>query len=141
MAEQSRLEQEGLELRKETLLNLNYTEGEDTEYSANHKDALSTGDPNGKGSGQAMGYTTVSEARKKTRKDGIRYSNVVTRENDSHTIGGDYDINGYGALRGKSGRKANELRNYYSPENEYGLNSVDTTQNVLDGQIVIAGKK
>lgn len=141
-SKQSRLEFEGISKRDELQLKNKYFEdvagNAKNEYSYTHEDAKATGDPHGKGTGMSMGFTVPGESKLRT----INRSNFVTTEDASPTgsgPGGLYDIEGYGALEGRSGRKYLQTINLYKPGNgnEYGPSSVDTTLNVADGQIVV----
>ena len=142
MAKQSRLEIEGISKRDELQLKNKYFEDVESnaknEYSYTHEDAKATGDPLGKGTGMSMGFTVPGESTLRS----IDRSNFVTTEDASPTgfgPGGSYDINGYGALEGRSGRRYLQTINLYKPgnETEYGPTSVDTSRNVADGQIVV----
>ena len=128
---QSRLEEEAIIKRKELLLHLNYDK--ENEYSDNHPDALATGDPQGKGVGSAnSSYSYLLPDRKGSKTS---YRNTITTNVEA---GGQYDIEGVkglnGAFQGNSGRNFLMTINLYSNVEEYGPDSVDTTQNVLDGQ-------
>ena len=79
-----------------------------TEYSANHKDAISDGDAKGKGVGVAPG-----------RNKGIPYS---LRS----------DAGGSSVDEAKRAELMN--MNTYSKDDEYGPESVDTSKNIADGQ-------
>lgn len=138
MAEQSRLEQEGI-LKRDELQHKNkyfndVANDSKEEYDYRHRDAISDGDKLGKGTGQSLGFTIPNKNASKTE---ISRSNFITTEESSPTksVGGKYDIYGYGALEGKSGRRYLEGINLYGPSNEYGSLSVDTTKNIEDGQV------
>jgi len=129
---QSNLERLGIEERNEELKRADYTSKEhsgdaESEYHAGHADALSPQTPNakgeekGKGTNSSLGYYTLSH--EKNPKSGIDYSKVVTDKG-----GGVVDI---------ETRNAHFLRNLYSEDHFYGLNSVDTSKNVADGQFVV----
>lgn len=124
---QSNLEYKGIEKRKESIVKNDYNIND--EYSQTNKDALSDGDPQGKGSGSGGHTHYLPDNSKPTSL--YNYSNFDTR---SEKIGGSYDING---RNGNGGR--NYLKNIskYNSENQYGVNSVNTQLNILDGQIVI----
>lgn len=135
---QSRLEEEGI-LKRDELQHKNRYYNDvaanlKEEYSQGHKDAISNGDPLGKGANQSMRFSIPD---RKASKTAIDRSNFITTESDAQSIGGKYDIYGYGSIEGKSGRIYLEGINLYNPRNEYGSLSVDTSQNVLDGQIVV----
>ena len=127
MGKQTCLEKNAISKRQEELVRNDYTRFD--EYSETHPDALSNGDPQGKGSG--YGGHTHSVPNCDLPKGMIDYSSIDTR---SENIGGSYDINGRNGIGGRNFLKAISL---YNEENEYGINSVDTTLNIEDGQIVI----
>lgn len=124
MAKQSRLEQEALDKRNELRVISDYSQT--NEYSESHKDALSDGDPLGKGTGVPLGMASQPGA---TNNKSISYSNM-----DTENAGGQYDIEG---RNGVGGRKYLSLINLYNKNSQYGVDSVDTSQNVADGQITI----
>lgn len=124
---QSCLESNGIEKRKETIIRNDYNLND--EYNQTHKDAISDGDPQGKGSGHG-GHTHYLPDCSKP-KSLYDYSNFDTK---SDKIGGSYDING---RNGNGGRNYLRTISKYNSENQYGLNSVNTQLNILDGQIVI----
>ena len=64
-------------------------------------------------------------------KSMMDYSNFDTKADN---IGGSYDINGRNGVGGRTFLKNISI---YNEENEYGVNSVDTTANVEDGQIIV----
>ncbi len=127
MGKQTCLEKTGLQRRQEELVRNDYTRFD--EYSAIHKDAISDGDPQGKGSGH--GGHTHSVPNCDLPKGMMDYSNFDT---NAENIGGSYDIHG---RNGVGGREFLSTINIYNESNSYGINSVDTTANVEDGQIVI----
>lgn len=138
MSTQSRLEniaiskRDGLELMNE------YQDINGKEYNEAHKDALSNGDPNGKGNGVSLGYATADPSSFIINPDGTRtqkinYSSIVTHENETSTIGGEYDRKGNPSIP-KSGREGLGTINKYCAGNEYSANSVDMTANLLKGQ-------
>jgi hypothetical protein len=126
MAKQSRLEIKGLEKRKDLISYNDYQHGDTTEYNENHPDALSDGDPLGKGTGVPLG---VAKLPGETTLTTISYSNIDTRNG-----GGLYDIEG---RNGVGGRTLLKTMNLYNENNAYGLDSVDTSANVLDGQYTV----
>ena len=118
MAQQSRLEKEGIQKRSSLELMNDYMKGDQsTEYSANHKDAQSDGDAKGKGVGSTPNPYLVPNA------NASKTSYTPTVRTDAG--GSSVDIN-----------KRNELLNIniYSKDTEYGPNSVDTSQNIANGQ-------
>ena len=126
MTKQSRLESKAINKRKELVVKNDYIQGQDTEYSGNHKDALSDGDPLGKGTGVSIGVAGLPGV---TESTAINYSTM-----DTSRGGGQYDIEG---KNGISGRDRLIKSNLYMEGNEYGPESVDTSANVAEGQIVI----
>ena len=124
---QTCLEEKGIEKRQEGLVRNDYTLND--QYSEVHPDALSDGDPLGKGSGYGGHTHSIPDCNKPSTL--IDYSNFDTHSNN---IGGSYDINGRNVNGGREYLKAISK---YSAENEYGVNSIDTSANVQDGQIVI----
>lgn len=127
MAKQQRLEQEAIPHREELLLKNDYQAG-NLEYNESNKDALSDGDPLGKGTGEAMGVASLPGA---TNDKGISYRNINTKRG-----GGQYDIEGRAEV-GKSGRVELMGMNLYSEQNAYGVDSVDTSANRAKGQYFI----
>ena len=125
MGKQTCLEKKGIEARHETLIRNDYNSSE--EYSAQHKDAISDGDPLGKGTGHGgHGHWLPDCSKGQTMID---YSNF-----DTENGGGLYDIEG---RNGKGGRNWLKNISLYNENDQYGPNSVDTTANQLDGQIVL----
>lgn len=121
---QTCLEVKGIEARNESLVRNDYTRND--EYSSTHPDALSNGDPLGKGTGHGGHTHSTPDC---TRPSSIDYSNF-----DTTNGGGIYDIEG---RNGVGGRNFLETISVYNETHEYGPNSVDTSANVADGQIVI----
>ena len=124
---QSCLEVKGIEKRQEGLVRNDYTKND--EYSQIHPDAISNGDPQGKGSGNG-GHTHYLPdcTLPPTLYD---YSNFDT---SAKNIGGSYDIDGRNGVGGRNYLKAISK---YNEEHQYGINSVDTSLNILDGQILV----
>lgn len=121
---QTCLEIKGIEARNESLTRNDYTRND--EYSVTHKDALSDGDPLGKGTGYGGHTHSVPDCKKPS---------TISRSNfDTSGGGGLYDIEG---RNGVGGRIFSMNISVYNEENEYNLNSIDTSANVADGQIVI----
>jgi hypothetical protein len=127
MAKQQRLEQEAIPHREELLLKNDYQAGA-LEYNESHKDALSDGDPLGKGTGEAMGVAPLPGS---VLDKGISRRNVNTSNG-----GGQYDIEGRPEV-GKSGRVELMAMNLYSEHDSYGVDSVDTSANRAKGQYYI----
>ena len=124
MAKQSRLESEAIDKRHELEVISDYQKNTN-EYSEQHQDALSNGDPHGKGTGVSMGYSVPGQ----TTNKGINYANIATNSG-----GGLYDIEG---RNGIGGRRYLETINMYNAENSYGVDSVDTSKNVAEGQFIV----
>lgn len=138
MSKQSRLENIAISKRDSLIIKNEYSEIEGKEYNETHKDALSDGDVNGKGNGTSMTYAIPETDSFYISNEGVRvqkinYSTIVTHENGANTIGGEYDRNGNPSIK-KSGRNGLMNINKFSPGNEYGEDSVDTTENILLGQ-------
>jgi hypothetical protein len=121
---QTCLEVKGIEARNESLIRNDYTRMD--EYSALHPDALSNGDPLGKGTGHGGHTHSVPDC---TKPSSIDYSNF-----DTENAGGIYDIEG---RNGVGGRNFLKTISVFNENYEYGANLVDTSANVADGQIVI----
>lgn len=124
MAKQSRLEAEAIETRKEHLVKNDYQKLVN-EYSETHPDALSDGDPLGKGTGNDITYSLP---------DATKSKHQYTRNVDTANGGGQYDIEG---RNGRGGRKRASVVNIYSSVAPYGEDSVDTSKNIEEGQYVI----
>ena len=130
----NRLAEEGIDYRENNIPGKNKYLTEINEYDGNNEDALSHDDqehPHGKGTGKAMGYAIRNIDAPKTQ---FNYSNVDTRNG-----GGSYDKYGTKgvekAFQGDSGREFLKKINEYSPENEYGKDSVDVDTRVK-GQFI-----
>ena len=120
MAKQSYLEQEAISKREEILVRNDY--GEEVEYNTLHTDALSNGDPQGKGTGNGGHLFSVPNRNKPKTID---YTNFNTFNG-----GGRYDIEGRNGIRG---REFLHNISIYNANNEYGKNSIDTSAN--NGQV------
>ena len=127
MAKQTCLEKVGIEKRHDTIVKNDYNI--EDQYSQLHKDALSDGDPLGKGSGHGGHTHYVPDCKKPSSM--MDYSNFDT---ESSNIGGSYDINGRNGVGGRNFLKTISI---YNEENQYGPNLIDTTANQQDGQIII----
>lgn len=119
---QSCLEKRGIEERHEEIVRSDYNI--EDQYSSTHKDAISDGDAQGKGTGHGGHTHWLPDCNKP--KTTIDYSNF-----DTFNGGGEYDING---RNGISGRKRAMNTSMYNQENEYGPNLVDTEINFQEGQ-------
>lgn len=131
---QSCLEITGITERNNEIIRNDYTRT--NQYSETHSDALSNGDPQGKGSGNGgHGHYLPNCSLPKTM---MNYSNLDTH---SENIGGSYDIGADGtSYNGRNGgRTFLKTISLYNAENAYnsGNNIIDTTENVNDGQVVI----
>ena len=127
MAKQTCLEKVGIEKSHDTIIKNDYNI--EDQYSQLHKDALSDGDPLGKGSGHGGHTHYVPDCDKPSSM--MDYSNFDT---ESSNIGGSYDINGRNGVGGRNFLKTISI---YNEENQYGPNLIDTTANQQDGQIII----
>lgn len=121
-AKQTRLEQQGMISRPEALVRNDYEKN--NEYSDLHTDALSNGDPQGKGTGHGGHTHSVPDA---TKPKSIDYSDI-----DTLNGGGLYDIEG---RNGQGGRTFLKNISLYNANYEYGLNLVDTSANLSEGQV------
>ena len=119
---QTCLEKKGIDARHEQIVRNDYNISD--EYTATHSDAISNGDPQGKGTGHGGHTYSIPDCTKPT---GINYSNF-----DTENGGGQYDIEG---RNGIGGRDFLMTISKYNRENEYGASLVDTSLNVADGQI------
>lgn len=121
------LEQRGMEQRSVELARKTYNK--ENPYGANHPDALSDGDPNGKGTGSGGHTAFLPDCTKP--KNYFNYSNFDTKNG-----GGSYDING---REGHPGRFEQMNRSLYSEGegHEYGSKLVNTALNVAQGQVTI----
>ena len=102
------------------------------QYGSTHSDAISNGDVQGKGHPTVKGHTHWLPSCNGTANNGINYSNFATNREDQ--VGGSLDIDGYA---GRPGRKEQMTRSKYSNLSQYGPLSVNTTQNVNEGQFVV----
>lgn len=121
---QTCLEKKGIETRNESIVRNDYTRVD--EYSTLHSDALSNGDPQGKGTGHGGHTHSVPDC---TKPSAIDYSNF-----DTMNGGGSYDIDGRNGIGGRTYLKNISV---YNETYEYGANLIDTALNVTDGQIRI----
>lgn len=119
------LEVRGTEERENEIQRSDYNKNE--EYSATHKDAISDGDPLGKGT-QSGGHTHwLPDCTKPTGL--IDYSNFNTLEG-----GGEYDIKG---REGIGGRERAINQSMYNAANPYGADLIKTDANIQAGQFFI----
>lgn len=124
---QTCLEKRGIEERGQEIVRNDYTLND--VYSQTHPDALSDGDPQGKGSGH--GGHTHSTPNCNLPKGMMDYSNFDT---SAENIGGSYDINGRNGMGGRNFLRTISL---YNKDYEYGATIIETALNRQDGQIVI----
>ena len=126
---QTCLEKRGIEERGIQTSRSDYNREE--EYHEGHKDAISDGDPQGKGDPNGGGHNhwLPDCSGDNASVNRINYSNFNT--DPSAQIGGSYDIKGRNGVGGREWSFANQLYNY---ESQYGPNSVDTSANRADGQ-------
>lgn len=99
------------------------------QYGATHPDALSNGDPQGKGANHGGHTDFLPDCTKPTTT--IDYSNFATVSTPDHTIGGLYDIEGRAGIPGRDGQTAKSL---YNINTQYGLSLINTEENIRDGQ-------
>lgn len=119
---QTCLEKRGMEERHQEITRSDYNI--EDQYGPTHKDAISDGDPQGKGTGHGGHTHFLPDCTKPTTT--INYSNF-----DSDNGGGYYDIEG---RNGISGRKRALATSLYNKEIQYGPTLVDTSANVAEGQ-------
>lgn len=122
---QTCLEKRGMTERHEEITRSDYNI--ENQYSATHKDAISDGDTKGKGTNHGGHGHWLPDCSKPTGL--ISYSNFDTEN------GGDcYDIKG---RNGIGGRERSMAISMYNKENAYGPNSVNTEENINDGQYYV----
>jgi len=122
---QTCLEKRGIEERHKEITRSDYNI--EDQYGPTHKDALSDGDPQGKGTGHGGHTHYLPDCTKPTGM--IDYSNFDTEHG-----GGQYDIEGRNNI---SGRKRALAISMYNKENMYGPTIVDTSVNRSDGQYFV----
>jgi hypothetical protein len=128
---QSALEAKGIIERQQEITRSDYNKND--AYSATHEDAISHPDEPEK----VLGKGTNSGGHQHYTPDFSRPSTLINYSNlDTTNGGGYYDIHG----RNEQGGRNRLLKiNIYNKDNAYGPNSVDTTENINDGQYVIKG--
>ena len=124
MGKQTCLEKRGIDARHEQIVRSDYNI--EDQYGPTHKDAISDGDPQGKGTNHGGHTHFLPDCNQPTTT--INYSNF-----DTFNGGGEYDIKGRNGIGGRERALASSL---YNNENSYGPTSVDTSANVNDGQYV-----
>lgn len=122
---QTCLEKRGIEERHKEITRSDYNI--EDQYGPTHKDALSDGDQQGKGTGHGGHTHYLPDCTKPTGM--IDYSNFDTEHG-----GGQYDIEGRNNI---SGRKRALAISMYNKENMYGPTLVDTSVNRSDGQYFV----
>ena len=130
MAQQSNLERIGIDERALELSRSTTGYDENTPYNDSHPNALADGDEKGKGTGISMGVLDIP-----VTKGTYATATEKGRTLNTNNGGGKYDIDGYGALTGKSGRDylLGSGLNPYNKTNEYGPNAIDTSK-AIPGQ-------
>lgn len=123
---QSCLEKRGIEQRHDELVRNDY-QREDNEYSVIHKDALSDGDERGKGTGHGGHTHYLPDCNGPIGM--INYSNF-----DTFNGGDNYDINGRNDVGGRRKAMATSI---YNQERQYGMTSVSTELNRIEGQYFV----
>lgn len=119
------LEKRGMEERHREIRLSDYNI--DDQYNSTHKDALSDGDPQGKGTGHGGHTHWLPDCTLPTSY--INYSNF-----DTENGGGEYDIHGRNDVGGREKALASSM---YNKEMPYGLSLINTQASVNDGQVVI----
>ena len=129
MAQQSRLEQEAISKRKETIIKNDFSSKTEP-YSDSHDLAKTHDDqhhPLGKGTGEGGHTYTIPDGKKS--KTAIDRSQFNTENG-----GGSYDKFGKNST---GGRSFLQRINLYGPDKEYGVDSISCEENINDGQVVI----
>jgi hypothetical protein len=122
---QTCLEKRGMDERGEEIKRSDYSA--ENPYGPTHPDAISDGDPKGKGTGHGGHNDWLPDCTKPTNM--IDYSNF-----DTFDGGGEYDIYGRNDV---GGREKSVARSMYNYERPYGADLVNTIQNVADGQYYV----
>ena len=122
---QTCLEKRGIETRHEQIVRSDYNI--EDQYSATHKDAISDGDPKGKGTKHGGHTHFLPDCTKPSTM--IDYSNF-----DTENGGGEYDIKGRNGIGGREKALASSL---YNKDIPYGPTSINTEANINDGQYFI----
>lgn len=122
---QSCLEKRGMEERHAEIVRSDYNI--EDQYSSTHPDALSNGDPQGKGTGHGGHTHFLPDCNKPTGT--IDYSNFDTTQG-----GGQYDIEGRNGIGGRDYSLAVSM---YNKENMYSASLISTDKNVADGQFQV----
>jgi hypothetical protein len=139
MAKQSNLENIAIQERTEELIHSSFDYNEENQYNASHKDALADGDKKGKGTGDSLSALSIP-GTKGTHATSTKMGIAVNTDTSAGNL---YDTDGtkgvQGAFQGDAGRKylMSGSLNLYTPNNEYGVNSIDTSANVAAGQYTV----
>ena len=123
---QTCLERRGIEERNNEIVRSDYNI--ENQYGPTHPDAISDGDPQGKGTGHGGHTAWLPDCTLPTNM--IRYSNF-----DTENGGGLYDIEG---RNGHSGRLKAMASSMYNKEFQYGADLVNTSENIRQGQYVMS---
>ena len=121
------LQARGTEERENEIVRNDY-QRHDNEYSATHSDALSNGDPQGKGTGHGGHGHWLPNCSGTIGM--IDYSNF-----DTFNGGGQYDIEGRNGVGGRDRAMASSL---YSNTNEYNVPAICAGLEQIDGQYYMA---
>jgi hypothetical protein len=133
MAKQSELERIAIDERTNEFVKSPYSYDEQTPYSAAHPDALADGDNKGKGTNTSLTHLNIPTEKGTHATSTMMGITVDTDINNG--AGNVYDTDGTKgvdkAFQGDAGRNylAFGGMNPYNANNEYGPNSVDTTNN------------
>ena len=122
---QTCLEKRGIDERSQEIVRSDYNI--ENQYGPTHPDAISDGDPQGKGTGHGGHNAWLPDCTKPTNM--IDYSNF-----DTENGGGIYDIKGRNDV---GGRERSLARSMYNKEFQYGANLVNTAENVAQGQFYV----
>lgn len=122
---QTCLEKRGIEERNNEIVRSDYNI--ENQYGAAHPDAISNGDPQGKGTGHGGHTASLPNCHLGTTM--IDYSNF-----DTMNGGGLYDIEGRNDVGGRRKAMASSM---YNPEFQYGANLVNTEENLMQGQFQV----
>ena len=122
---QTCLEKRGIEERNEEIVRSDYNK--ENPYGPTHPDAMSDGDPQGKGTGH--GGHTAWTPDCSLPNQAIKYDNFDTTRG-----GGLYDIEGRNDV---GGRKRAMSSSIYNEENQYGATLVKTSENIAQGQYYV----
>lgn len=122
---QTCLEKRGMDERNQEIVRSDYNQ--ENPYGPTHPDAISDGDPQGKGTGHGGHNAWLPDCTKPTNM--IDYSNF-----DTFNGGGSYDIYGRNDV---GGRERSLARSMYNHEQPYGADLVNTSENIAQGQYYV----